>query len=106
MESGRETGAETESGMPGDKTIQMIIPFGAGGDTDLHCRVLTDPVSKELGGGIVCTKCNGNIGNHSRQTGDGKMFGYYITPVCRAGEEAVTYLYGQYELMQGYRGRF
>ena len=28
---------------------------------------------------------------------------YYITPVYRAGEEAVTYLDGQYELMQGYR---
>ncbi len=47
---------------PGSKTIQMIVPFGAGGDTDLHCRVLTNLVSKELGSDIVCTNVTGTAG--------------------------------------------
>lgn len=45
-----------------NKTIQMIIPFGAGGDTDLHCRVLTGLVAQELGADIVCTNVTGTSG--------------------------------------------
>lgn len=48
---------------PGKETIQMIIPFSAGGDTDLHCRVLTELVAKELGTDIVCTNVTGASGS-------------------------------------------
>lgn len=47
---------------PGSKTVQMFVPFGAGGDTDLHCRVLTDLVAKELDASIVCTNVTGTAG--------------------------------------------
>ncbi len=74
-----EEGAETESGWPGGKTIQMIIPFGAGGDTDLHCRVLTDLVSKELGVDIVCTNVTGTSGTiAARQVMESANDGYTI----------------------------
>ena len=54
--------ALAETDWPSGKTVQMIIPFGAGGDTDLHCRVLTEMVSKELGTDIVCTNVTGTSG--------------------------------------------
>ena len=54
--------ALADTDWPTGKTVQMIIPFGAGGDTDLHCRVLTDLVSKELGTDIVCTNVTGTSG--------------------------------------------
>lgn len=64
---------------PDGKTIQMIIPFGAGGDTDLHCRVLTDLVSKELGVDIVCTNVTGTSGAiAARQVLDSEPDGYTI----------------------------
>lgn len=64
---------------PNDKTIQMIIPFGAGGDTDLHCRVLTDLVSKELGVDIVCTNVTGTSGTvAARQVKDSEPDGYTV----------------------------
>ena len=54
--------SQTADEWPSGKTIQMIVPFGAGGDTDLHCRVLTDLVAKELGVNIVCTNVTGTSG--------------------------------------------
>ena len=56
------TCAFAETDWPNGKTVQMIIPFGAGGDTDLHCRVLTEMVAKELGVDIVCTNVTGTSG--------------------------------------------
>ena len=71
--------ATAESMWPNGKTIQMIIPFGAGGDTDLHCRVLTDLVSKELGVDIVCTNVTGTSGTiAARQVMDSEPDGYTI----------------------------
>ena len=64
---------------PGKKTVQMIIPFGAGGDTDLHCRVLTEMVSKELGTDIVCTNVTGTSGTiAARQVLDSEADGNTI----------------------------
>lgn len=74
------TAAVAESSdWPGGKTIQMVIPFGAGGDTDLHCRVLTDLVSKELGVDIVCTNVTGTSGTiAARQVMDSAADGYTV----------------------------
>lgn len=64
---------------PNDKTVQMIIPFGAGGDTDLHCRVLTEMVAKELGVDIVCSNVTGTSGTvAARQVKDSDNDGYTI----------------------------
>lgn len=77
--SGSPAVQPTDSAWPSDKTVQMIIPFGAGGDTDLHCRVLTDLVSKELGTDIVCTNVTGTSGTiAARQVMDSAADGYTI----------------------------
>ena len=67
------------NGWPSGKTVQMIIPFGAGGDTDLHCRVLTDLIARELGTDIVCTNITGTSGTiAARQVKDSAADGYTI----------------------------
>lgn len=71
--------AIAETDWPNGKTVQMIIPFGAGGDTDLHCRVLTDMVSKELGVEIVPANVTGTSGTiAARQVMDSDPDGYTI----------------------------
>jgi tripartite-type tricarboxylate transporter receptor subunit TctC len=54
-------GGGTEVEWP-TKTIQVYVPFGAGGDTDLHARTISDLVSKELSVPIVCTNMTGQAG--------------------------------------------
>ena len=72
-----DTAEETD--WPAGKTIQMIIPFSAGGDTDLHCRTLTDLVAKELGTDIVCTNVTGTSGTiAARQVMESANDGYTI----------------------------
>ena len=76
---GSSAAQPTDSSWPSEKTVQMIIPFGAGGDTDLHCRVLTDLVSKELGTDIICTNVTGTSGTiAARQVMDSAADGYTI----------------------------
>ena len=73
------TSAFADTSWPDGKTIQMIIPFGAGGDTDLHCRVLTEMVAKELGTDIVCTNVTGTSGTvAARQVKDTPADGYTV----------------------------
>ena len=73
------TCAFAETDWPNGKTVQMIIPFGAGGDTDLHCRVLTEMVAKELGVDIVCTNVTGTSGTvAARQVRESPNDGYTI----------------------------
>ncbi|MDR0585048.1 MAG: tripartite tricarboxylate transporter substrate binding protein [Treponema sp.] len=45
-----------------NKAIQVFIPWGAGGDTDLHGRTLSELVAKELGATIVCANMPGTAG--------------------------------------------
>lgn len=42
--------------------INVIVSFGAGGDTDILCRKLCDVMSEELGVPIVCTNVEGSSG--------------------------------------------
>lgn len=62
MNVGAAESKASETAWPNGETIQMIIPFSAGGDTDLHCRVLTELVAEELGVDIVCTNVTGSSG--------------------------------------------
>lgn len=44
------------------KTIKFIVPFGAGGDTDLAARIITDKLSRNLGVTIVVENISGGSG--------------------------------------------
>ena len=43
-----------------DHNINMIVPFGAGGATDLICRTLAAEMEKELGVSIAVTNMPGS----------------------------------------------
>ena len=61
------------------KTIQVYIPWGTGGDTDLHGRVLSELVAKELGATIVCANMPGTSGTvAARHVMDSPNDGYTI----------------------------
>lgn len=45
------------------KTITLIVPFGAGGDTDFHARNLANNLEKELGVRIIVNNVSGANGN-------------------------------------------
>lgn len=42
--------------------INVIVSFGAGGDTDILCRKLCEEMSKDLGVPIICTNVTGSSG--------------------------------------------
>ncbi len=46
------TGAMADSKYP-SKAIRLIVPFAAGGTTDIIARVIADPLGKELGQPVV-----------------------------------------------------
>ncbi|WP_439236050.1 tripartite tricarboxylate transporter substrate binding protein [Lonepinella koalarum] len=59
------------------KTITLIVPFGAGGDTDFHARNLASHLEKELGVRIIVNNVSGANGNAGmRQVIDAKPDGY------------------------------
>ena len=45
------------------KPIQVVVPAGAGGDTDLNCRILGKYLEKELGQAIVTVNVGGAGGS-------------------------------------------
>ncbi|MDR2434672.1 MAG: tripartite tricarboxylate transporter substrate binding protein [Treponema sp.] len=61
------------------KTIQVYIPWGAGGDTDLHGRTLSELIGKELGVSVVCTNMPGTGGTvAARQVLNSAKDGYTV----------------------------
>jgi tripartite-type tricarboxylate transporter receptor subunit TctC len=44
------------------KTVQIIVPFGAGGDTDFNARILAEKLSKNTGETFVVVNMAGNGG--------------------------------------------
>lgn len=73
VESGAETGAEsdekpevTETNYP-NKPINMIIPYGAGGTTDVYGRTLAALLEKQLGQPITVTNQGGASGSIGSQ---------------------------------------
>ena len=62
-----------------NKTVQVIVPFGAGGDTDLHCRTICDVLSRDLNQPFACTNITGNAGiTGARQAKDSAEDGYTV----------------------------
>jgi tripartite-type tricarboxylate transporter receptor subunit TctC len=60
-----------------NKTITIIVPFNAGGDTDFHARNLASHLEKELGVTIIVNNVSGANGNAGmRQVANAKPDGY------------------------------
>lgn len=73
-----EKGAETkaQASWP-QKPITLIVPFGAGGDTDFHARNLANHLEKELGVRIIVNNVSGANGNAGmKQVASAKPDGY------------------------------
>ena len=47
------TQATAQAAFPGDKTIALVVPFAAGGPTDILARMMAVPMGKSLGGTVV-----------------------------------------------------
>lgn len=61
------------------KNVEVIVPYGAGGDTDFNARLLSQKLSKKLGTNIVVSNVKGNGGaTGSRKVKDGKKDGSVI----------------------------
>jgi tripartite-type tricarboxylate transporter receptor subunit TctC len=59
--SGRSSSSASSGGWPA-KTIQVYLPFNAGGDTDLHCRKICELIAPDLGVPVVVTNMSGSAG--------------------------------------------
>ncbi|PJG82503.1 tripartite tricarboxylate transporter substrate binding protein [Caviibacterium pharyngocola] len=67
---------QVENNWP-QKTITLIVPFGAGGDTDFHARNLANHLEKELGARIIVNNVSGANGNAGmKQVASAKPDGY------------------------------
>jgi tripartite-type tricarboxylate transporter receptor subunit TctC len=44
------------------RTVQIVVPYAAGGDTDFNARVLAEKLSAKIGGGFVVVNMGGNGG--------------------------------------------
>lgn len=58
----KDSNTKTQASWP-QKTITLIVPFGAGGDTDFHARNLANNLEKELGVRIIVNNVSGANGN-------------------------------------------
>ena len=62
-----------------NKPIQIVVPAGAGGDTDLNCRIMAKFLEKELGQPLVVVNVNGAGGTlGSRKVKDSAPDGYTV----------------------------
>jgi tripartite-type tricarboxylate transporter receptor subunit TctC len=78
-QQGAAGGGDSQAASWPNKTIQVYIPWGAGGDTDLHGRILSELVAKELGVTIVCSNMPGTGGTvAARQVLNSPKDGYTV----------------------------
>lgn len=69
---------------PGNDTITVVCPFGAGGDTDFMARLVFEKVQERLGGNFIVQNITGNTGTVGAQTvldadPDGKTLLFFHT---------------------------
>ena len=79
----KESGTTTETAEPTSGTdwptrpITIIVPYGAGGDTDFNARAYLEGLREELGTSLVVSNVTGSGGSiASRQVKDSKPDGY------------------------------
>lgn len=60
-ENSQESAGTSRAAYP-EKAIQLIVPYGAGGDTDTNARVLSKYLSEELGQPVVVSNVTGASG--------------------------------------------
>lgn len=70
------SGATAMAAWPGDKIIRMVVPFAAGGSTDLIARKLAEGLGKNLGANVIVENrpgAGGTVGTDyvARQPADG-----------------------------------
>ncbi|HZG73164.1 MAG TPA: tripartite tricarboxylate transporter substrate-binding protein, partial [Chondromyces sp.] len=71
-----EETAKSASGYP-EKPIEIIVPAGAGGDTDLNTRIMAKHLEKELGTSVIVSNVTGAGGTTGTQkVMDSKADGY------------------------------
>lgn len=94
-----------EAGAAGypEKTIQMIVPWGAGGGADIGVRLLTKYLEPELGQKIVVQNVSGGSGTIgytqiSKAKPDGYTLGYFSSPDSNGKLlfEGITYDYDSF----------
>ncbi len=90
--SGNDGNSEVASNWP-EKAIQLIVPFGAGGDTDLNARLFAKYLSEELGKGVGVSNVSGAAGMlGAQQVIDSQPDGY--TTLWSHTEVLIPYLAG------------
>ncbi len=80
---GGSAGTETPAAAPATdyptKTIEIICPFGTGGDTDALCRAMAEVMTKELGVSVMVTNMTGGSGSvASNHVKDAAPDGYTV----------------------------
>jgi tripartite-type tricarboxylate transporter receptor subunit TctC len=80
--SSSSSGSGGEAGSADDypnKPIQIVVPAGAGGDTDLNTRITAKYLEKELGGKLVVSNVSGAGGTvGAKQVMDSNPDGYTV----------------------------
>ena len=62
-----------------ERPIEIVIPYGAGGDTDFNARAYVEGLSKELGVSVAASNVTGSGGSiASRQVKDAAPDGYSV----------------------------
>lgn len=57
-----EAGSESQGTNWPEKTIQIAVPYNAGGDTDIYCRLAAERISEALGETVVVVNIAGSGG--------------------------------------------
>ena len=85
-DSGTESTETAATTWPDGETINVIVPYDAGGDTDFNARIIFEKVQEKLGGNFIIQNISGNSGAVGAQTAldaepDGKTFLFYHTAI-------------------------
>lgn len=78
------TAAPAPVNWPGKDTVTVVVPYGAGGDTDFNARLIFEKVQGKLGGNFIIQNVSGNSGAVGAQSAlesdpDGKTILFYHT---------------------------
>ena len=74
-----EKGPQSEEIKWPERPIEIVIPYGAGGDTDFNARAYVEGLSKELGVNVGASNVTGSGGSiASRQVKDADPDGYSV----------------------------